>query len=697
MMAEEDPDVTTTATDEERPRKEAAAPAWLAGAVDADGFPVDMTLEEKRAASAPAGPAVRSASGPAEVASPVAAPSSAQPRAVSIPATAPANRATVAPVPNIPAVMPGSQPAGAPSLRRPEDAVTGISQGTSPNEIGKPVPGASGAYVLPTGNAADDRIARHAVGGTEDVDPMRARSVIAGMFAREKNIGNPFARVLAKVGTGILEGLDVAAEGTFPRYAAITPGSIMSTNIQNAKADSKANTEAQLSIEQEKADAERDAATAKEQPRPSAPSEQAFQSLLTGAPNGGPQINPETNNPYTPLEAYQAIQKQPAAPKGTTPLSNSVIKESNEGLDPDLQLKVGASDEDLQAARAVQARRDKSKDAPQRMERVMSDGTTHAMGWNPKTQRFDIDEGISKNASEGGTAQGNLKLQGPAYLATLDPREAATVSAIGEGRLPLADVSRLLYKNPALVDEVNAAYPGYDSNQASSYTALRKDFTSGKSAVSINALNTAMQHLALMNQSVSALGTIPGVRSIAQMAGNKEATQLNAAKEAVTEELAKAYKGSGVISESEEKQWNSLLNVTSPAELRANIKAVTNLLYGKMESLKSSWENGMPEGVPVPVQILQDQGLQAYHSITGEMPPDASLYQGRGSAGSQAAARAATPNPSQRGNTAGSRSKAEQWSVPKDAPSAAKVPDGKILKQNGKIIARAQGGQWVQP
>lgn len=36
------------------------------------------------------------------------------------------------------------------------------------------------------------------------------------------------------------------------------------------------------------------------------------------------------------------------------------------------------------------------------------------------------------------------------------------------------------------------------------------------------------------------------------------------------------------------------------------------------------------------------------------------------------------------------------WTAPKDAPPAPKI-DGKFLKANGKVIAKSQGGNWVQP
>jgi hypothetical protein len=36
------------------------------------------------------------------------------------------------------------------------------------------------------------------------------------------------------------------------------------------------------------------------------------------------------------------------------------------------------------------------------------------------------------------------------------------------------------------------------------------------------------------------------------------------------------------------------------------------------------------------------------------------------------------------------------WSAPADAPAAPKE-DGKVLKSEGKVIAKSQGGKWVQP
>lgn len=46
---------------------------------------------------------------------------------------------------------------------------------------------------------------------------------------------------------------------------------------------------------------------------------------------------------------------------------------------------------------------------------------------------------------------------------------------------------------------------------------------------------------------------------------------------------------------------------------------------------------------------------------------------------------------------AGGTQQKSKWSAPKDAPSAQGVADGQVLYMDGKPVARAAGGKWVQP
>lgn len=215
---------------------------------------------------------------------------------------------------------------------------------------------------------------------------------------------------------------------------------------------------------------------------------------------------------------------------------------------------------------------------------------------------------------------GDTTKTGAEYLAALSPQDQAQLKAVHEGRQGLSERQLGTKDGKILSEQLNAAYPDFDATKYPAYNKLRTNITSGPMSVGINRFNTALQHLATMDSHVSAWSTIPGLKSVNALVGG-DAANLEADRTAVKSELAAAYKG-GIASQGEVNDWEAMLEVASPYELKAKIKELGKLLQGKLTSYQNQWDNGAPRDVVTPVRIISPEGRAAYKKITGEtLPP----------------------------------------------------------------------------
>ena len=121
--------------------------------------------------------------------------------------------------------------------------------------------------------------------------------------------------------------------------------------------------------------------------------------------------------------------------------------------------------------------------------------------------------------------------------------------------------------------------------------ATRKDFTSGKSAQNITSFNTAIGHLDSLDKSIDALGNrsssiynkMSGPISEQFDAGyQKSLKDFRTSKQAVLEELTRAFKGAGGTVH-ELTEWDKAINeADSPVALHA---ATSSALLAKRAAL----------------------------------------------------------------------------------------------------------------
>ena len=205
-------------------------------------------------------------------------------------------------------------------------------------------------------------------------DPNHVRSGVASLWANARNISHPVPRVLAEIGAGLARGLDVAGQAAGKVIPAI--GGIESA-IPGTEGNARAQENRQAQQEAQQAKVAGEQATAEHtkaetgaipatvarteaeteaiptesalkeaqtknllEPTPKqglTPEETTIHDLMAGQ-NGQPRINPQTQQPYTYLDAYQAVKQagqdvKPQKPeKPDTPEQQFIDMETAKGV-----------------------------------------------------------------------------------------------------------------------------------------------------------------------------------------------------------------------------------------------------------------------------------------------------------------------------------------------------------------------------
>lgn len=200
----------------------------------------------------------------------------------------------------------------------------------------------------------------------------------------------------------------------------------------------------------------------------------------------------------------------------------------------------------------------------------------------------------------GGDADPASSLTGDEYLKTLPSTVASQVKALSEGRLDMPSsfaLSKPYWQN--LLQKTAQYDPSFDQTNAKTRVGTRKDFTSGKAAATITSFNTALGHLDTLISSADALnnGSYPFVNGVSNTFGNAvgkpQVKNFNAAKIALTGELAKAFTG-GVGTQGEIENLAAQLDANgSPDQLHGVIGQFANLLRSKIGALGEQYQAGM--------------------------------------------------------------------------------------------------------
>lgn len=194
-----------------------------------------------------------------------------------------------------------------------------------------------------------------------------------------------------------------------------------------------------------------------------------------------------------------------------------------------------------------------------------------------------------------GLGGGDTSKTGADFLATMNPGMAAQIKAIGDYR-QAPPANRASKEGIALMSMVNAYNPSYDATQYGSKVKARNDFTTGKNGNTVRSLNVAVQHLDQLGTLSDALGN-GNVQAANQIGnafntqfGGDQATNFNAAKQIVGDEIVKAIVGAGGGVGDREKAQESISAASSPRQLKGVIQTYQGLMSGQIKGLKQQYE-----------------------------------------------------------------------------------------------------------
>ncbi len=266
--------------------------------------------------------------------------------------------------------------------------------------------------------------------------------------------------------------------------------------------------------------------------------------------------------------------------------------------------------------------------------------------WKPDGSLEAIPGGPADTSSTIPVADPN-GAHGDAFLAAVDPTTAAQVKALAEGRMAFPTGTAL--KSPywqGMLQKVAQYDPSFDAINYNSRSATRKDFSAGKSAQTVNALNTVAEHLGTLSDYTNALNNthFPAVNAVknwfAAQTGDPNIARFNTAKKAVADEVAKVWRATGGSEADIQQNLANLDGAQSPEQLNAAIGTLTRLIYGKVSALNDQYRSGMgttaesrtlvsPEAqsafektlkragidLPIPANTVDGQSMQQSHSV----------------------------------------------------------------------------------
>jgi hypothetical protein len=182
----------------------------------------------------------------------------------------------------------------------------------------------------------------------------------------------------------------------------------------------------------------------------------------------------------------------------------------------------------------------------------------------------------------------------------LPKAQANTVQGMVEGTIP--PPSSFALSKPYWQSMIAAAKnydPTFDAANWSGRVAGVKDFSAGKSSEMVRSANQTLHHVGALLDSMDALnnGNYPLLNRIenagSEAMGSGAQGSFRANAHAVADEMAKVFKGAG-ISDSEIHAWEQNLNENmSPAQQRAQVAKLRDLLQGSLQALEEKRVNSI--------------------------------------------------------------------------------------------------------
>lgn len=205
----------------------------------------------------------------------------------------------------------------------------------------------------------------------------------------------------------------------------------------------------------------------------------------------------------------------------------------------------------------------------------------------------------------------------------LNEAQQNRVKAIIDGREPYPAQSRA--KDAQVIrDAVHAADPTFDAVNYNARLKARQSFTSGKDRDNLKSFNTTIGHLDELDKAVGDLhnSNFPAwnkyvANPVAEQFDPKYQSALKrfqAARTAVSDELTRAFRGSGG-NVHDIVQWENAINAAdSPEALRSAIRTAANLLESRISSVGDSYNAAMGT-TKDPLELLTPHAREAFEQL----------------------------------------------------------------------------------
>lgn len=218
----------------------------------------------------------------------------------------------------------------------------------------------------------------------------------------------------------------------------------------------------------------------------------------------------------------------------------------------------------------------------------------------PLPQPGQVVNGYSFQGGDPSSQASWKPLEGDDYLKTLPPQIGSQVHALAVGRMQFPSAFAL--KTPYwqnMLSAVSRYDPTFDAVNYNARAKTRSDFTSGKSAQTLNSLNTALGHLdtvdkagdALQNGEMTPLNWVKN--SLSPLVGYNEPGNFNTDAGLVSEELTKVYRQTGGSEADIQRHLQDLSVNASPEQRRGALNQIATLLQSKIKAMGDQYNQGM--------------------------------------------------------------------------------------------------------
>lgn len=201
------------------------------------------------------------------------------------------------------------------------------------------------------------------------------------------------------------------------------------------------------------------------------------------------------------------------------------------------------------------------------------------------------------DATPGASAK-NANLHGPEYLGTLNPQLAATIKAVGDGRVGLATAMSRLPAGMKLgfQNAVNQYNPAYDEASMPMRRAAEISFGSGPDSKVIQSFNAASAHIASARPMLEALnnGNIPVFNQLAQewakQTGSPVPNNADMIKTLLGDELTKSIVGYQSAEGDRAAMQSPFAKANSPSQLLGALDTAEEFAAGQLRAEQKKYQ-----------------------------------------------------------------------------------------------------------